>query len=197
MLHWYDGKDSSQVRKAPLILLPVLLERSNATDKFHLRYNDEEIGPNLSLYEKLRVEYHVALPPMPEIEDMDINRYLHEIAHALGSQETWSVHANDIALGFFSFSKLLMFKDLDPIMWPEDSKPTNHLILQALLGDGFHEPASAYSDDAFLDKKKQSVALHPVLDADSSQTLVGSVVLLKGIASRRSTSVERSSGVGA
>ncbi len=171
MLHWYDSKDSSQVRMAPLILVPVQLDRSNAADKFHVRYNDEEIGPNLSLSEKLRLEYHIELPAMPEIEDLDVNGYLHEIAEAVRGQKAWSVQPNEMALGFFSFAKLLMFKDLDSSTWPEDGKPTDHLILQALLGDGFRDSGSSFTDNSQLDREKEPGDLHPVLDADSSQTL--------------------------
>lgn len=171
MLHWYDAKDPKTVRKAPLLLVPVELERSNARARFHIRFNGDEIGPNLSLQEKLKWEFCIAMPPMADVEDLNIGNYFDAVESAIESQPNWSVRRDAVALGFFSFAKLLMFKDLDPATWPEGNRPDDHPLLQSLLGDGFRDPVPSYTEDDNLDRRPEPAQLHPVMDADSSQTL--------------------------
>ena len=58
-LHWYEADNSEELRKAPLILIPVTLERSSAKEKFKLKYTLEEIGGNISLKAKLKNEFYI------------------------------------------------------------------------------------------------------------------------------------------
>ena len=77
-----------------------------------------------------------------------------------------------IHLGFFSFTKLLIYEDLDPESWPEADAPADHPVLQALLDPaGFREPESTISDDDHLDDRLDVSDTHQVVDSDSSQTL--------------------------
>jgi hypothetical protein len=46
MLRWYESENSQEPRRAPLILVPVALDRSNVRERFRLRYTDEELGDN-------------------------------------------------------------------------------------------------------------------------------------------------------
>ena len=48
-LKWIDPNNSANIRHAPLILVPVSLERGNAAEKFKLRLRQEEVACNLSL----------------------------------------------------------------------------------------------------------------------------------------------------
>ena len=56
-------------------------------------------------------------------------------------------------------------------IWPEDSSPTGHPVVGALLGEGFQEPASQISDDENLDQFPSPREVHHVVDADSSQVM--------------------------
>ena len=38
MLHWFESSSSQEPRRAPLILIPVTLERSNVRERFRLKY---------------------------------------------------------------------------------------------------------------------------------------------------------------
>src|SRR5690606_32434836 len=53
MLHWTESNQSDEVRHAPLVLIPVSLERSSAQERFRLRYSGGEVGANLSLQAKM------------------------------------------------------------------------------------------------------------------------------------------------
>jgi hypothetical protein len=48
-LKWIDPNNATAVRYAPLVLVPVELERGNAAEKFKLRMRQEEVAANLSL----------------------------------------------------------------------------------------------------------------------------------------------------
>lgn len=172
MLEWYESDSSAERRRAPLVLVPVTLERTNALDRFHLAYTGDEIGDNLSLAARLRSDFAIEAPSMPEIEDLDIDTYVAAFQAAIAGQPRWRVDRDAIALGFFSFGKFLMYRDLDPATWPPELQPAEHHLVRGLLSpDGFSEPPSPYSEDAFIDSYLKRDEVHEVVDADSSQTL--------------------------
>jgi very-short-patch-repair endonuclease len=78
----------------------------------------------------------------------------------------------DIVLDFFSFTKFVMFKDLDSSAWPAEKKPEEHQLLRSLFEP---EPLAA-SDDGFceddVDRKLSSRDPVHVNDADPSQIAV-------------------------
>ena len=79
---------------------------------------------------------------------------------------------NEVHLNFFSFSKLLIYKDLDAETWPEGSQPADHPLVQQLFGgDGFAQGPPDIGEDEHIDDAEGVAGLHPVMDADSSQTL--------------------------
>ena len=146
--------------------------RTDARTRFKIEFADEEIDSNLSLEEKLRQEFDIRLPPLSDAEDIDVGDYFRRVAVAVASRNRWSVNADAVHLGFFSFNKLLIYKDLDAAAWPEDKPPSNHPIIQALFGtEGFREPDSTIAEDDHLDEHLDVSDTHQVVDSDSSQTL--------------------------
>ena len=171
MVNWYESDSSQEARRAPLMLIPVELQRTNVRDRFHLQHTGDDIGENLSLREKARTEFGLTLPELPEVEDLDMAGYLVGVSEVVGSQPRWWLDRDSVVLGFFSFGKFLMYRDLDVEIWPEDSSPTGHPVVGALLGEGFQEPASQISDDENLDQFPSPREVHHVVDADSSQVM--------------------------
>lgn len=172
MLRWHEDTASQTPRRAPLILVPVELQRRNALDRFQLRYTEEDIGENLSLKAKLKQEFNVDAPPLAvDLEDFDVSAYLDAFSTAIAAQGRWAVERDAIALGFFSFGKFLMYRDLDPAVWPEGLQPAQHELVGPLLGDGFSGGPAEYGDDTFIDAVVGPDELRQVVDADSSQTL--------------------------
>jgi hypothetical protein len=174
MLEWIETGPAEKVRKAPLILVPVEISRSDVRSHFRLRHTGEEIGDNLSLRMKLEQDFGTNLPELPEVPDDEIavEDYFRAVREAVAHQPAWRVDESAVVLGFFSFSKLLMYRDLDPRSWPGEAQPGEHPILRALLAESFQEPPPAIGDEDHLDRQVDPEALHPVVDADSSQTLV-------------------------
>ncbi|GAA4347585.1 hypothetical protein GCM10023185_02730 [Hymenobacter saemangeumensis] len=173
MLRWYEADSSEEPRLAPLVLVPVLLERGSAAERFKLRHTGAEVEGNLSLQAKLKASFGVSLP-LPELdEDSRLGDYFATVAAAVAGMRRWQVEENSIALGFFSFGKFMLYRDLDPASWPAGSTLLDHPAIQALLGadTGFRDAPPSVSDLAFLDTESPAAELHQVLDADSSQLL--------------------------
>ncbi len=171
MLCWYESPESETVRLAPLILVPVELDRTNVRARFRIQYGEDEIGGNLSLRAKLGTEFSCTLPTLPEAEDVDVEAYCAQVERAIAHLPRWSVDRQAAVLGFFSFGKFLMFHDLHAANWPDDALPADHRILRALLHEGFAEEKPSVPDEVRIDDWVPPDRLHQVVDADGSQTL--------------------------
>ena len=82
-LHWYESNSSSDLRKAPLILIPVALDRYTARERFSLRFTGEEIGENLSLAAKLKADFGIALPEIPDEDVLPVAAYFDAVEEAV------------------------------------------------------------------------------------------------------------------
>ena len=172
-LHWHESDSSSEARRAPLVLVPVTLNRATAQDQFKVSYTGDDLIFNLSLSAKLKTDFGIQLPQVNEEAEFDaiaLSRYFEDVKTATKNQKRWSVQADEMVLGFFSFGKFLMFKDLDPQSWPADKSPAVHQVMGRLLGSGFGDKHPAYADDVNVDSVCSPGEVHFVKDADSSQT---------------------------
>jgi very-short-patch-repair endonuclease len=171
MLQWYEADNSQDPKLAPLILIPVALDRSSARERFRLRYTLEEIGHNLSLQAKMKAEFGITIPDLPQEEDFSIQDYFSQIEKLIKNLPNWKIISNHIELGFFSFGKFMLYHDLDNSKWPEELKPVENSLLQSLFNDGFKDTQPSHGDNAFIDKETSAHELFQVVDADSSQVL--------------------------
>lgn len=170
-LHWTRADNQNDINKAPLLLLPVNLERDKVNDTFKVKYSGEDIIENRSLAALLQLDFGLILPTSnQDNEAINIEQFCEKIRTSV-VREGWKVESNEIALGFFSFGKFLMFNDLDPENWPEQKQPENNDVIQRLLGRGFGDTSSAYPENVNIDSVIQPGAVPFVKDADSSQTL--------------------------
>ncbi len=175
-LHWYETDSSENLRKAPLLLLPVSLERSSTKDAFKLKYSGDELMANLSLIAKLKTDFGLDMDSDAFEEDSfitdenSLERFYGSVADVVSKQSRWKVDNNEISLGFFSFGKFLMFKDLDPRSWPNEKQPGENSVMKRLLGSGFSDIEAAYSEGVNIDSIIKPGDVHFVKDADSSQT---------------------------
>jgi hypothetical protein len=172
-LKWFEDPRSEEPSWAPLILLPVLIERRQGHEQFVLRGRDDDLVVNVSLREKLRSISQVELPELPEGDDWLPSTYLDAVAAAVAGESRWQVDRAGCGLGFFTFSKFLMWRDLAASAWPDAGRLLAHPLIAALLGhgQGFDPSAPIADDDEPIDKKIDIAAAIHVLDADSSQAL--------------------------
>jgi hypothetical protein len=76
LLRWFDNETSDIARHAPLVLLPVKLERSSAADKFKLRWREEPPSPNLTLQAKMNAEFALAIEDFKDEDEVDLSGLL-------------------------------------------------------------------------------------------------------------------------
>ncbi|GAW41751.1 ATP-dependent RecD-like DNA helicase [Brevundimonas sp. SH203] len=172
LLRWFDSDTSDIARHAPLVLLPVKLERTSAADKFKLRWRDEPPSPNLTLQAKMKAEFALTIEDFKDEDEVDLAGYCARIAETVSNNKRWEVLPDAMVLGFFSFSKFLMYRDLDPDNWPTDAAIDTREMIGALLRDGFPESAPLVGEHDAIDDVIKPLELHHVVDADSSQTVV-------------------------
>jgi very-short-patch-repair endonuclease len=171
-LKWFEAPASDKARYAPLLLIPVDLERPSAASRFHLRCREEDVTTNLSLQAKLKAEFGIGLPDVPEMDEITPTEYFDAVALAVADQPRWEVERNDLVVWFFSFAKYLMYRDLDPATWPAHSPLAGNATLVKLLGDGFvSEPALCGESDK-IDLLIPPARMVHITDADSSQAVV-------------------------
>lgn len=186
LLRWFDSDSSDIARHAPLVLLPVKLDRSSAADRFKLRWREEPASPNLTLQAKMRTEFALTIEDFTDEDEVDLAGYCAKVAETVSNQKRWEVLPDAMVLGFFSFSKFLMYRDLDPNNWPAEAGIDTKEMIGALLRDGFPESAPLVADGAAIDDVIRPIELHHVVDADSSQTVViaeaagGRSIVVKG-----------------
>ena len=169
-LKWREDRSSAVDRFAPLMLIPVELERGTAKERFKLKLLDQDPSENLSLVEKLK-EFGIIAPPFEYGDDFSLSAYFDDFSEVISKQEGWEVFPNKISLGFFSFAKFLMYRDLDPDNWPEEAGISDHPLVAGLMGEGFAPTKSAIPPDGVLDKLIPVERLNHVVDSDSSQAI--------------------------
>jgi DNA polymerase III delta prime subunit/very-short-patch-repair endonuclease len=169
LLRWRETPNAEVARRAPLLLIPVALNRDSADSRFTLAYTGAEIQDNPSLRLKLAADFGLTLPELPSTDVPDVAAYFAQVAQIVAGMSGWRVEETAVHLGFFSFSKLLMVADLDAANWPAGRRPADHPVLQSLLHpDGFSE-SGGIPDNAFLDDLLPLDNSFQVVDADSSQ----------------------------
>jgi len=171
-LNWYEDPKSDEICSAPLVLVPVALERRQGRDMFVMRGRDDDMIVNVSLSEKLR-GLGVILPDLPDNDEWLPTAYFDAVSAAVAAQTRWRVDRTAVGLGFFTFSKFLMWRDLDPAVWPDPNKLLGNELVAQLLGEG--EPADPLpplvdGDDPIDEHIDLAAAIH-VLNADSSQAV--------------------------
>ncbi|WP_348642650.1 DUF4011 domain-containing protein [Neorhizobium sp. P12A] len=170
-LKWIDPNNAENVRYAPLILVPVSLERGSAAERFKLRARHEEFASNLSLEAFMDRIHKIRMPEFEATDDFSFEAYASAVAAAITVKPTWSVQPDDIVLGFFSFAKFLMYRDLDPSLWPADKKFTERPLITSLVSNGFSRTEELLAEDAHIDRHISPAEMTHIVDADSSQTV--------------------------
>jgi len=174
-LEWDEsivGKNSA--RLAPLMLLPVRLEKGKlnpktATFDYEVLYTGEDILTNLSLREKLRRDFGIALPRITE--DLLPEEYFTRVRDTvLEVKPDWKLH-RFASLGLFEFGKLMMYLDLEP---GKNQVLLQSSLVQRLIGLAESErpesTASGFSSEHAIDQLQDVHRNYPLIDdADSSQ----------------------------
>ena len=170
-LTWFEDKSSQMPREAPLILIPVELKRNQRTSTYDIRARDEDILTNLPLQQRLKEDFGIDLPELDIGEEWSPSDYFSQVEGVVTSQSNWKIETDAIQLGFFSFSKLLMYRDLAIDAWPDDALAA-HGLTKGLLYEGFEREEPLFGPTDRLDDVLPPEKLFHVVDADASQAKV-------------------------
>jgi len=171
-VRWSEPGQSETTSLAPLLFVPVELERKNVRSRHALRLADEEILTNPSLVELARRFFRFDLPEAAIDESFDPGLYFEAVRKALEGVPGWEF-TPAIHFGLFSFAKLAMYRDLDPASWPEGAPLHAHPVVRRLMGEAMDDgPAPDLPDPSELDEALPPQECFSVVDADSSQQSV-------------------------
>tara|TARA_Y100001933_G_scaffold264759_1_gene332372 strand:- start:29093 stop:32149 length:3057 start_codon:yes stop_codon:yes gene_type:complete len=169
MLKWYETPTSDKARYAPIILLPVTLTRSSASSPFMLAQSDDDPHINVTLLQKLK-EFGLEEPGLDELltddSGLDIPGILGRFRALIVDVPRWDI-VEEAHLGLFSFTKFLMWRDLEQrtraLM---RSHTVRHLVDRP---DENFDDGAPFPDPAELDQTRHPDETYCPLDADSSQ----------------------------
>lgn len=173
-LEWYEDDNSDVKNKAPLILVPIsiektVLDKESNCYKYVISYNEEDIETNLSLVEKLSINFNILLR---SAEDLTPEKYFEEVSSTVSHKKRWRV-AREALLGFFSFAKIRIYKDLCVSDGDSGFIASHPLVKQIIAGREREEKefyVTGRPEDIDIDKyEKENAPLLLVRDADSSQ----------------------------
>lgn len=170
-LTWFEDKSSSVPREAPLVLLPVELVRNARTSTYDIRMRDEDVLTNLPLQQRLKDDFGIDLLEIEVDEEWKPSDYFAKVEAVIALHQRWKIESDAIQLGFFSFNKLLMYRDLAIDAWP-DGAIAAHELTRGLLYEGFDSEEALFRPGDRLDEVLPPEKLFHVVDADASQAKV-------------------------
>lgn len=169
-LEWYEAENSDDAHFAPLVLLPLQIDRELKRHEYRYFIQcGEGADPviNITLRERLKRDFGLALPELEEEELPE--HYMQRVERAIHSQKRWRVRRMAV-VGHFSFARLAMYEDLSPESWLDTPLERHPLIAALLAGQDGTSDDDPDADHVEPDSPEAEQHV-PVLitDADSSQ----------------------------
>lgn len=172
-LRWRKTEGDTRNYRAPLLLIPVKLERRSAQSAFRIAHHEDDVRINFTLLEFLKRDFQIRVPELegdlPTDESgIDVGWILEAMRRRVKDVAHFEV-VEDLALSTFSFAKYLMWKDLvDRADRLRENRLVKHLI------DGPEEEFAGRSgseavEPTEIDQRHSPRSLFAPLPADSSQ----------------------------
>ena len=170
LLKYFETEKSQKVRLAPIVLVPVQLVQRTARAGVELLIRHEDPRINVTLLRFLEDVHGVPVdgvdPPPDDGSGLDVPFIFQRFREEITAKRGWEV-LEEVRLGMFSFSKILIWRDLDE--YSEhllESPVARHLVEtpQASFSDGIE-----FCDSGDLDRIVKSTETFVPMSADSSQ----------------------------
>ena len=165
-----DEKDERRYR-APLILLPVTLERKSVRSGIRMLAHDDESRFNTTLLEMLRKDFQIDIRGLDgdlptDHSGIDVSGIWGTVRKAVKEAPGFEV-IEDVVLGHFSFAKYLMWKDL---VDRSDALRKNAIVKHLIDAPRDPYPSEiAFVDGSDVDRHYKPSDLLTPLQAESSQ----------------------------
>jgi hypothetical protein len=166
MLVWREKETSEEVR-SPLLFVPIELARETFREPFSISVPpiEEEVVLNPALQVKLKADFDIELPPLPEFWDyQSFSNYFNDVTQ-VANELGWKVEST-VEIGLFSFHKLVIYNDLDT----NAGVIKQHPIIRTIAGlKGEQLEMVSLPEEKDVDNIQPPEKTFQVLDADSSQ----------------------------
>jgi hypothetical protein len=170
-LKW-TPQDGAGPYRAPLLLVPVSLERKSVRSGFQLKLHEDEVRFNPTLLQMLRQDFELSAPELDgelprDGSGIDVTEVWRIVQRHVKNIKGWEV-SEQVVLATLSFTKYLMWKDL--------VDRTNDLKRNPMVRHLIDTPTHSYvgSSEEFIDPASLDDAIDPSelfvpLSGDSSQ----------------------------
>lgn len=170
LLQWREDKNSEANHLAPILLIPVTITRQSVRTGFRLTRHDDEALVNPTLLQKLANDFQLKMPSFEALptddKGLDVEKIFQTFRLAVTELPGWEVK-EQVHLGIFSFTKYLMWKDLqDRQKQLQENAVVAHLINNP--GKAFSEADPEFAADT-LDERFAPQQLYTPMLSDSSQ----------------------------
>ncbi|MEO8121303.1 MAG: DUF4011 domain-containing protein, partial [Rhodoferax sp.] len=170
LLEWTEAEKAEAKHRAPILLIPVTLQRTSVRSGFRLCRHDDEAIVNPTLLQLLKNSFELRVAGLDVIpaddKGLDVAKVLQSFRLAVREIAKWEVK-EEVHLGIFSFKKYLMWKDLqDRTEQLKANRVVKHLIENP--GEAF-EHVEGDNDFERLDASHRPQDILAPLLADSSQ----------------------------
>ena len=170
LLEWTEAEKAEIKHLAPILLVPVTLQRQSVRSGFRLSRHDDEAIVNPTLLQLLKNSFELRVAGLDIIrtddKGIDVATVLQSFRLAVREIAKWEV-LEQAHLGIFSFKKYLMWKDLqDRTEQLKTNRVVKHLIENT--GAAFAHENNKGEFDRLDDTHQPQDILAPLL-ADSSQ----------------------------
>ncbi|MCL2549437.1 MAG: DUF4011 domain-containing protein [Methanimicrococcus sp.] len=167
-LKWTDG--TNKFFKAPLVLIPVEFKRVGPKRKFTARWTGDDISVSITLKAKL-LEFGLELPEFVGADDKNATEfYMKSVEDLISDKKDWEI-IREANVDFYNFKKFVMYKDLDPKIWPEGRGPETHPLINQVFNPSDESYDGGFSENE-VDLKLDTKNVYHVVNADSSQISV-------------------------
>lgn len=172
-LRWKKTEGDTRTYRAPLLLIPVKLERRSAQSPFRIGHHEDDVRINSTLLEFLKRDFNLRIPELEgelprDDSGIDVPGVFEIVRRKVRDVAGFEV-VEELALSTFSFAKYLMWKDLvDRSDQLRKNRLVKHLIDGAEEWYGDRDGGTHISPEE-IDRRRLPRDLLTPLPADSSQ----------------------------
>ncbi|MDD3419013.1 MAG: DUF4011 domain-containing protein [Candidatus Gastranaerophilales bacterium] len=172
-LNWRKKDKTDKVYHAPLILLPVKLERASVSSGVKLVAHEDEPRFNTTLLQMLKQDFDISIPSLEgelptDDSGLDVPEIWNRVRRAIKEVDGFEV-VEEVVLGHFSFNKYLMWKDL---IDRTDSLMEHPLVAYLIDRDAPPPEDGGFVEPSQLDELYKPEDFFAPLPLDSSQLAV-------------------------
>ncbi|KYH13708.1 DUF4011 domain-containing protein [Staphylococcus kloosii] len=175
-LKWRESEKSEREFRAPLLLLPLSIEKKSANSNFLLELSEDEPQLNVTLIEYLRQKFNIDLRYLADLpkdeKGIDIPLLFTTIRKVIIDKEGWDIEEAAV-ISNFSFSKFVMWNDLENRREEISSNPN----VQALIKGNYkidRELEKINAKDIENNSKPHELHLGSVVDASQLEAVKAS-----------------------